>query len=366
MKLQSSRIEPTERAERAERAEQTAASTALVVTADERLRERVHRILAATGRAMLSATAAEADERWSEADVVLVDVASAAAVADLDPPRRERVYLISDGPVPESAWRECVAIGGLDAVDLDEHAHWLVEQISAPARPVAHGRVLGVTGACGGVGASTTTAALALAATQVELKVLVVDADERGGQLDLLLDGAHPGLGWGDLQQLTGRVSGEALRSAITTFGDIPVVTTGREQPPCEIPFDALRTVVAAGAGAFDLTLLDVPAYADIADIAAICDLLAVVTTSDARGGLSLRRWRERHEELDAIVAARTPHRHCLPTDAFTDLAGDSADVVWLSEIRRSAERFGRSRPGVVPRDRIVDDAVSLITVVGL
>ncbi len=341
-------------------------STALLVTADDRVRERVHRIVAATGRQLVSAPAAGAEDHWGAADVVLVDVASAGEVGDLDPPRRGRVYLVSDGPVPDAAWRDCVAIGGLDAVDLDEHAHWLVEQISTATEAISHGRVLGVSGSCGGVGASTTTAALALAAQSLDLRVLVVDADERGGHLDLLLDEPRPGLGWTDLQQLTGRVSGEALRSAITTFADIPVVTTGRDHPVREIPFDALRTVVAAGAGAFDLTLVDIPAYADITDIARICDSLAVVTTSDARGGLAVRRWRERHDQVAAVIAARTPHRHCLPADAFAELAGERAAVVWLSEIRRSAERFGRSRPGVLPRDRIVDDAASLLALIGL
>jgi secretion/DNA translocation related CpaE-like protein len=100
-----------------------------------------------------------------------------------------------------------------------------------------------VGGSCGGAGASTVAAAVALAAAP---GVLLVDADPWGAGLDLLLGAERAeGLRWPELAGLRGRVDGDALAAALPEVGGVHVLAASRSAP-APVPADALVAVVEA------------------------------------------------------------------------------------------------------------------------
>ena len=84
-----------------------------------------------------------------------------------------------------------------------------------------------VIGASGGLGASTWSAALARRLSLHLGECVLVDADLRGGGLDMTCGIEHvPGLRWPDLARLRGTTSAERLVAALP-HGEVPVLSAG-------------------------------------------------------------------------------------------------------------------------------------------
>ncbi|KGN39987.1 hypothetical protein N801_16860 [Knoellia aerolata DSM 18566] len=114
-----------------------------------------------------------------------------------------------------------------------------------------------VLGASGGLGASTWSAALARRLSLHLGECVLVDADLRGGGLDMTCGIEHvPGLRWPDLARLRGTTSCERLVAALPT-GEVPVLSAGGrggavvESVVADV-LDSLRGIVPV--------VLDVPA----------------------------------------------------------------------------------------------------------
>lgn len=123
----------------------------------------------------------------------------------------------------------------------------------------ASGRVLGVLGSSGGVGASTLATACAVRAAAARRHVVLVDAHPWAGGLDVLagLDD-ESGLRWADLGGVRGDVDGHRL------LAELPVnevglrclswgITPPEDEPPGPHP------VLTALASVTDLTVVDLP-----------------------------------------------------------------------------------------------------------
>jgi secretion/DNA translocation related CpaE-like protein len=121
---------------------------------------------------------------------------------------------------------------------------WLLARSSAAVRsPVERGWLVAVGGSCGGAGASTVAAAVALTAAP---GVLLVDGDPWGAGLDLLLGAERAdGLRWPDLTGLRGRVAGDALLAALPEIRGVHVLASSREAP-APVPDEAMTAVVEA------------------------------------------------------------------------------------------------------------------------
>ncbi|WP_106850510.1 septum site-determining protein Ssd [Blastococcus sp. Marseille-P5729] len=342
--------------------------TVLLVTTDRALLQRGRRIAAAARHRLIECPPARALPQWARADAVLVGIDALGELTRLDPRRRDGVYVIAGDQVPDGAWRDCVAVGAADAVVLDEAEGWLVERLSLGHGPPASGRIICVRGAAGGVGASCLTAGLALAAPD-DRPVVVVETDVHAGWLDLLLGIDQDGLGWGELTGLRGRVGGEALAASVPGCDGISLVTADRDAPAPVIGPDALRSTVLAGAALGGLVLIDDGGHGPLSRTAhQLCDQLILVTTSDLRGGLAVRRAVDLARAEDdgsrgaaLLVAARTRGRGALPTRAFHELVGPVDHCFWLREAAAVDRRVGRGLPGLVPGDRFVRDCADLL-----
>lgn len=144
--------------------------------------------------------------------------------------------------------------------------------VGTPARAV----VVGVVGACGGVGASTLAAAVAAAGTQDGLLAVLVDARHAGAGIDVLLGiEQEPGLRWADLHDARGEVDPGRLLDLLPRWAGVHVLSTDRARGlarPDEVEHDVLRAVVSAA----DLVVLDLPA-GRVAGLARSCDVAVVV-----------------------------------------------------------------------------------------
>jgi len=185
-----------------------------VVSSDEDLLDDLLRLLAAAGAEAELATGGPALRRaHRHAPLVLVGADALASTALRTLPRRPGLVVVTSNELPAIAWASAVELGAERVVVLPEDEAWLLTRASEAVRsPAERGWLVAIGGSCGGAGASTVAAAVALAAAP---GVLLVDGDPWGGGLDLVLGAERAeGLRWPDLATLRGRVAGDALLAA--------------------------------------------------------------------------------------------------------------------------------------------------------
>jgi secretion/DNA translocation related CpaE-like protein len=230
----------------------------LVISADEELLDDLLRLLAAAGAEPELATGGPALRRaHRDAPLVLLgaDALTGGAVRAL--PRRPGVVVVSGRPLPATGWAAAVEVGAERVAVLPEDEAWLLSRSAAAAQvPGDRGWLVVVGGSCGGAGASTVAAAVALAAAP---GVLLVDADPWGAGLDLLLGAERAeGLRWPELTGLRGRVDGDALAAALPEVGGVHVLAASRSAP-APVPDDALAAVVEAARAGGRPVVVDLP-----------------------------------------------------------------------------------------------------------
>ncbi|WP_116449619.1 septum site-determining protein Ssd [Blastococcus litoris] len=262
----------------------------LVVSTDDALLDDLLRLLATAGAEAEVATGGPALRRaHRQAPLVLVgaDALSAPALRAL--PRRPGVVVVAGGELPAGDWAGAVEVGAERVAVLPADESWLLTRCTAAvATPVERGRLVVVGGACGGAGASTLAAAVALAAAP---GVTLVDADPWGAGLDLLLGAERAdGLRWPDLSGLRGRVAGDALLAALPDVAGVSLVAASRSDPAA-VPPDALAAVVDAARAVGSPVVVDVPrsAAGTAPPVVADADLAVLVVPGRLRAATAAR-----------------------------------------------------------------------------
>ncbi|MGY2083043.1 septum site-determining protein Ssd [Blastococcus sp. SYSU DS0539] len=230
----------------------------LVVSCDEELLDELLRLLAAAGAEPELATGGPALRRAHRAAPLVLlgaDALTAGAVRAL--PRRAGVVVVAPRELPPTEWAAAVEVGAERVAVLPADETWLLTRCAAAVRaPAERGPLVAVGGACGGAGASTVAAALAVAAPR---GAVLLDADPWGGGLDLLL-GAElaEGLRWPGLTGLRGGVAGEALLAALPEVGGVHLLSADRGCAT-PIPGEALTAVVDAARATGRPVVVDLP-----------------------------------------------------------------------------------------------------------
>jgi secretion/DNA translocation related CpaE-like protein len=217
----------------------------LVVSSDEELLDDLLRLLAAAGAEAELATGGPALRRaHRHAPLVLVGADALGNSALRSLARRPGLVVVSTGGLPATEWAAAVELGAERVAVLPDDEAWLFARASAAVRsPVERGWLVVVGGSCGGAGASTLAASVALVAAP---RVLLVDGDPWGGGLDLVLGAERAdGLRWPDLSGLRGRVAGDALLAALPEVRGVHVLASARDAPEA-VPDEALVAVVEA------------------------------------------------------------------------------------------------------------------------
>ncbi|MGH3330553.1 MAG: septum site-determining protein Ssd [Nocardioidaceae bacterium] len=258
------------------------ASTALLVTRDEKLLEDMLRLAAAAGVVLDVAHDGHAALRgWASVPVVLVGVDQLRPVAAHVPPRREAVHVVSADPVPDELLRAALAIGAENVVELPAADAWVVELLTDVADGgTSRAVTVAVIGGSGGVGATTFAAALAVSAASAADRALLVDADPLGGGVDRVVGFEDlPGVRWDSLTQTTGRLSARSLRDSLPEQDGLAVLTwgSGGHQP---LEPRVVREVVSAAQRGSDCVVVDVPRHPGPAtsELLARCDEVLLLT----------------------------------------------------------------------------------------
>jgi secretion/DNA translocation related CpaE-like protein len=222
---------------------------------------------------------------WRSARMVVVgsDLAEALAAAGL--PRRADVIVVAIEAPDASLWRAVVELGATQLLTLPADERALVELMSdAVEGTTAGGSTIAVIGGCGGAGASTLAAALALTAARAGPTVLI-DGDRYGGGLDVLLGAEQrPGARWPDLAATRGRLRAGALTESLVHIDGMAVLSWDRAAA-VELSADAAAAVVAAAIRGFRYVVVDLPRRLDPAStvLASAADLVIMVVPASVR-----------------------------------------------------------------------------------
>jgi len=291
----------------------------LVVCAHPELLDALLRLCAAAGTTpRVVPEPGAALPLWSKAPLVVVgtDLAeqTAALSASGQLARREGVLLVGADREDGGAWRCGVQLAAEQVLFLPDAEPRLLDRLATLLDgPGRGGQVAVVIGGRGGAGATVLALALGLAGLRAGLRTMLVDADPLGGGMDLALgvEGA-PGLRWGELSGLHGRLPSGALAGALPAVGEMTVLSCGREGVgEGGIPAPAMQSLLEAGCRGSDLVIVDLPRWPSAAGHIALsrARTALLVVPAEVRACASAARVVEElgAHSLDLQVVVRGP-----------------------------------------------------------
>lgn len=229
----------------------------LLVTSSAVLRAEVERIVAAAGTQLrVVADALESGMFWDGAAAVLVG----SDVRELPPRRRGPAVLVGLDGEGDSLWHLAAALGAERVAVLPDAAAWLAGHLSRSRSLGPGGLLLGVTGGCGGAGATTAAVWIAQAAADTGARVLLVDGDPLGGGLELAVAAEeYPGLRWPDFCEARGSIDAGQLSDSLPVAGGFSFLSwpAAREQHS-PIPAGTTQDVLDAARRGYELVVVDI------------------------------------------------------------------------------------------------------------
>jgi secretion/DNA translocation related CpaE-like protein len=281
------------------------ADDVLLVTGFDILQSEVERIVAAAGgRLRIVADVAEAAPYWDAASAVLVG----SDIRELPPRRRAPAVLVGLNGEGDSLWHLGAALGAQRVAVLPDAAAWLAEYLSRSRSPEAGGLVLGVTGGCGGAGATTAGIWIAQAAAGLGARVLLVDADPWGGGLELALAAEEsPGLRWPDLADASGSIDPGQLSDALPVAGGFSFLSWPgtRERPPA-VDSGAVGGVLDAAGRGYELVIVDIGRNVEpLRTFAWDCDRLLVVVPAQLKAAVASARLLQELPPVESALVVR-------------------------------------------------------------
>lgn len=216
-----------------------------------------------------------ARDLWEGAAFVLVGSDLAGKCLENLVPRRSRLIVVHTksetglGIAPESdsernIWRHAVALGAENVLELPTANFWLTEVLSEVAIPgpverISSTNVISVVAGSGGVGSSTFAAILATEAVTRGMSAVVIDLDQFGGGIDLILGAEEiPGTRWCDIDPGSGRISADTLAAALPRANGVAFLSQSRSCTG-DLSVETVAAVIDAARRAFDLVVLDLP-----------------------------------------------------------------------------------------------------------
>lgn len=318
----------------------------LLVTSSGVLRSEVERIVAAAGAHLrVVPDAMEGGRYWDAAAAVLVG----SDVRELPPRRRTPAVMVGLDGEGDSLWHLAAALGAERVAVLPDAAAWLADHLSRSRSPGPGGLVLGITGGCGGAGATTAAIWIAQAAAVLGVRVLLVDGDPWGGGLELALAAEeNPGLRWPDLAEARGSVDPAQLADSLPAAGGLSFLSwpATREQPP-PVPTAATAGVLDAARRGYELVVMDVGRSAEpLHTVAWDCDRIMVVVPAQLRAAVAAVRLLQELPPVEAALLVRGGPGAALDSSLI-------ADAVGLPVQGRIPEL--RAVPGAMETGRLLD-----------
>lgn len=293
-----------------------------MVTAFDVLRGEVERIVAAAGgRLRVVADSAEAARYWDSSAAVLVG----SDVRELPPRRRAPAVLVGLSGEGDSLWHLAAALGAERVAVLPDAAAWLAEYLSRSRSPEAGGVVLGVTGGCGGAGATTSAIWIAQAAAAMGVRVLLVDGDPWGGGLELALAAEElPGLRWPDLSDASGSIDPEQLSDSLPITGGFSFLSwPGSRDRLAPVDAATAAGVLDAARRGYELVVVDIGRGTEpLHTFAWDCDRILVVVPAQLKAAVASARLLLELPPVEAALLVRGKPGAALDSALIADAVG--------------------------------------------
>ncbi len=316
------------------------AGLVVVATQDARVRDAVEAAAATLGRVVqLAGDAAGALAAWPHAGAVLIGADVAAAVAAAQPRRRAGVYLLGFPDAEPATWSVPLGAG---VIPLPQGSMLLIDVLTGA--PAAAGAVVAVVGGSGGVGASTLAVGLALEAARARRTAAVMEVDEVGGGVDLLLGAERsPGWRWPRLVGARGEVGD--VRGLLPRVAGVPFVAMGRGESAGPLPGDAVVAVLGTLSRHHDLVVVDAGrAPTTVArHTVQTADTVLLVCAGDARGVAAAAATRDRFGWASGSVVVRAVPGGAVPEAVAAALGMPLAGVLPLDRRLPGAAAEGLS-----------------------
>jgi secretion/DNA translocation related CpaE-like protein len=258
----------------------------VVVTAQATLRAAVVGLATLAG-ADVEVVTASAGLRavWRAANLVVVGADFAGVLVAAGISHRRGVVVVTEVAPDEALWRAAVELGAAGLIRLPDEEQRLIELMGAAADDSSvNGMVIAVIGACGGSGASTLAAALAITSARAS-STLLVDGDPMGGGIDVLL-GAEQRVGarWPEFATTRGRLGSGVLTNAVLQLDGLAVLSWDRDGPR-QLETDAAAAVMDAAVRSYSKVVVDLPRSAPAGPVALACgaDLVVLVVPATVR-----------------------------------------------------------------------------------
>ncbi|HJW00570.1 MAG TPA: septum site-determining protein Ssd [Arthrobacter sp.] len=298
------------------------AAEVLLVTGFDFLQGEVERIVAAAGgRLRVVADAVEAARYWDSSSAVLVG----SDVRELPPRRRAPAVLVGLNGEGDSLWHLAAALGAERVAVLPDAAAWLAEYLSRSRSPHAGGLVLGVTGGCGGAGATTAAIWIAQAAAGMGVRALLVDGDPWGGGLELALAAEElPGLRWPDLAEASGSIDPDQLADSLPITGGFSFLSwPGSRERPAPVDAAAAGGVLDAARRGYELVVVDIGRGAEpLHTFAWDCDRILVVLPAQLKAAVASARLLQELPPVEAALLVRGKPGAALDSALIADAVG--------------------------------------------
>lgn len=308
----------------------------LLVTGFGVLGGEVERIVAAAGGQLrVVADVIEAAPFWDSAAAVLVG----SDVRELPPRRRAPAVLVGLSSEGGSLWHLAAVLGAERVAVLPDAATWLAEYLSRSRSPEAGGLVLGVTGGCGGAGATTAAIWIAQAAAGMGARVLLVDGDPWGGGLELALAAEEsPGLRWPDLCDASGSIDPEQLSEALPVTGGFSFLSwPGSRERPAAVEPGTVGGVLDAARRGYELAVVDIGRAAEqLRTFAWDCDRLLIVAPAQLKAAVASSRIVQELPPVEAALVVRGKPGEALDGGFIADSVGLPLQAT-MPEIRGTA-----------------------------
>ena len=294
----------------------------LLVTSSGVLRAEVERIVAAAAAQLrVVPDAVEAGRYWEAASAVLVG----SDVRELPPRRHTPAVMVGLDGEGDSLWHLAAALGAERVAVLPDAAAWLADHLSRSRSPGPGGLVLGITGGCGGAGATTAAIWIAQAAAGLGVRVLLIDGDPWGGGLELALAAEeNPGLRWPDLAEARGSIDPLQLSDSLPVAGGFSFLSwpATREQP-LPVAAAAAAGVLDAARRGYELVLLDVGRGAEpLQTVAWDCDRILMVVPAQLKAAVAAVRLLQELPPVEAALLVRGRPGSALDSALIADAVG--------------------------------------------
>lgn len=299
-----------------------ASGEVLLVSASGVLRTEVERIVAAAGaRLRVASDAVDGGRYWDAASAVLVG----SDIRELPPRRRTPAVMVGLDGEGDSLWHLAAALGAERVAVLPDAAAWLADHLSRSRSPGPGGLVLGITGGCGGAGATTAAIWIAQAAAGMGARVLLVDADPWGGGLELALAAEeHPGLRWPDLAEARGSIDPLQLADSLPVAGGFSFLSwPATRERAVPVPAAATAGVLDAARRGYELVVVDVGRGVEpLHTVAWDCDRFMMVVPAQLKAAVAALRLLQELPPVEASLLVRGRPGAALDSSLIADAIG--------------------------------------------